>query len=131
MTNTSWKNDINYPSHPCKHCGWTDWGVGHYVDSGGQPRYPFYCMHCRKRIPGFAKRKAVEKSNVDIKEMFPLQLPFICEVCGAEGAQNHHWAPWHIFGNEANSWPQSYLCQPCHERWHALVTPNANGTRKA
>ena len=49
-----------------------------------------------------------------------------CEVCGTEGAENHHWAPSALFGSESERWPQSYLCQPCHARWHQVVTP---GTR--
>ena len=131
MTNTSWKNEIKYPEHPCKHCGVIGWGVGHYVDAGGTPKYPFYCLNCGKRISGFAKRQAVEKSNIEIKQLHPLQLPFICEACGSEGAENHHWAPWALFGNEANGWPQSYLCSTCHKKWHSIVTPNINGTKKA
>ena len=131
MVNTSWKNEIKYPEHPCKYCGATGWGIGHYVDAGGNPKYPFYCLNCGKRIPGFAKRRVVEKSNVQIKQLYPLLLPFICEVCGAEGGENHHWAPFHLFGDEAEKWPQSFLCPACHKRWHDLVTPNSNGTRKA
>ena len=130
MTNTSWKNEINYPEQPCKHCGVKAWAVGHYVDAGGNPKYPFYCMNCGKRIPGFAKRKAVEKSNIEIKQLYSLQLPFVCEVCGAEGAENHHWAPFHLFGDEAEHWPKSFLCPSCHKRWHDTVTPNANRTRR-
>ena len=47
-----------------------------------------------------------------------------CEVCGAKGAERHHWAPWALFGDEAERWPQSMLCVPCHLRWHQIVTPS-------
>ncbi len=123
MVNTSWKNEIKYPDRACRRCGGKGWGIGHYVDAGGNPKYPFYCLGCGTRIPGFAKRRAVEASGVAVKEMFPLTPPFICEVCGAEGAEEHHWAPTHLFGDEADGWPKSYLCPSCHRRWHALVTP--------
>ena len=48
---------------------------------------------------------------------------FVCVVCGKIGAENHHWAPRYLFGDECDSWPQSDLCRGCHQRWHDLVTP--------
>lgn len=47
----------------------------------------------------------------------------VCAVCGQLGAQEHHWAPWHLFGDEADKWPKSYLCQKHHTEWHRTVTP--------
>ena len=49
---------------------------------------------------------------------------YICVVCGKVGAENHHWAPRYLFGDECDHWPQSYLCNTCHMHWHDLVTPN-------
>lgn len=47
-----------------------------------------------------------------------------CEVCGRVGpVELHHWAPRHLF-KDADSWPTSHLCGPCHLRWHATVTPD-------
>jgi len=117
-------NEIKYPTERCKNCGGLGWGVGFYVDAGGSPKYPFYCLGCGKRIPGFAKRNAVERSGIPVKHMFPATLPFVCEKCGKEGAQQHHWAPTHLFGDQAESWPKSFLCPQCHQEWHDLVTPN-------
>ena len=124
MVNTSWKNELNYPDYNCKHCGSFGWKVGFYVDAGGKPKYPFVCLGCGRRTQHFAKRKAVEASGVAVHQMHPMTLPFVCEVCGEEGAEEHHWAPWHLFGDEANRWPTSFLCRTCHERWHGVVTPN-------
>ena len=39
-------------------------------------------------------------------------------VCGAEGAELHHWAPKEVFGQEANAWPTAFLCVACHQEWH-------------
>lgn len=45
-----------------------------------------------------------------------------CEVFGCDTpwavVELHHNAPVSIFGNEANWWPQSYLCRRHHEEWH-------------
>ena len=47
-----------------------------------------------------------------------------CARCGSRGAEEHHWAPQAIFGkDEANRWPKDFLCKPCHDEWHRLVTP--------
>jgi hypothetical protein len=124
MTTTGWKNEIEYPAYPCPRCGVTCWIVGHYVDAGGAPKYPFVCYSCRHRTPHFAKRRLVERSGVAVEELHPLLLPTVCEVCHAEGAEWHHWAPTSIFGDEAEKWPKSALCRACHVRWHQLVTPN-------
>lgn len=52
-----------------------------------------------------------------------------CEVCGSQtGTQLHHFAPRHIFGAEAERWPKAYLCQTCHDHWHAaMAAHNAAG----
>jgi hypothetical protein len=53
-----------------------------------------------------------------------------CARCGSQdGVELHHWAPRHLF-EDADKWPVSELCRPCHQRWHALVTPYMS-TRKA
>lgn len=44
-----------------------------------------------------------------------------CVVCGARGTELHHWAPRHLFGEEADLWPTANLCPACHTRWHTTV----------
>lgn len=52
-----------------------------------------------------------------------------CERCGStDGVEVHHWAPRHLF-DDADQWPMSDLCRPCHALWHRLVTPEM-GMRK-
>jgi hypothetical protein len=102
-----------------------------YRDAAGQPKYPFVCVGCGLQTKHFAKRAAVESSGVDVEQLHSRELPAVCEVCGAEGAENHHWAPEALFGSESASWPTSFLCQKCHSRWHQIVTPNISGRPKA
>lgn len=49
-----------------------------------------------------------------------------CEVCGDTDVrlEHHHWAPKHLFGEYADIWPTSRLCDLCHRFWHKVVTPN-------
>lgn len=44
-----------------------------------------------------------------------------CKRCGAIGTELHHWAPKELF-EDAEQWPQDYLCPGCHDRWHKTIT---------
>jgi hypothetical protein len=69
----------------------------------------------------------------------PLSLPIekdmsikeLCIICHSPGVEIHHWAPqylWELFGfNDADKWPTAYLCRPCHQKWHDIVTPGMTG----
>ena len=45
-----------------------------------------------------------------------------CERCGAVESELHHWAPRALFA-DAEDWPKSWLCPPCHRLWHRTMTP--------
>lgn len=121
---------IRWPSYACKRCGTKDhWKIRRCINLGGQTTHLFVCAHCGERTKDFINKAAAAEAlaaGIEILEIPPAyqaKRPK-CVVCGAEGAENHHWAPSALFGIEAGRWPQSYLCQPCHRRWHAIVTPN-------
>ena len=42
--------------------------------------------------------------------------------------EQHHWAPYHLFGQDADNWPTGWLCKSCHTEWHRIVTPNMHLT---
>lgn len=121
---------FEWPDYPCPKCGWKSWEVVKCKNQGGSIQYLYMC-NCGHRTMHYIPKKVVEAAGIEVREVEPRQPRPKCEVCGADGAENHHWAPFHIFGGECDKWPQSFLCPPCHKRWHDLVTPNANGTRKA
>ena len=78
----------------------------------------------------------IKRSEIENWEDLPEYIPKIvdhrqCCVCGADGAEVHHWAPFHIFGDEADKWPVALLCVKCHLRWHKLVTPEMSSRRGA
>lgn len=48
-----------------------------------------------------------------------------CARCGSrDGVELHHWAPKSQFGGwqEADKWPVSWLCPPCHRTWHQTMS---------
>lgn len=107
------------------------------TQSGGTQIF-WYCTSCEKK----AESKFVSKLDADrILKPFGktyADLPVIddyrvggekCAVCGADGAEYHHWLP-QCFANQVenhSAWPASYLCKECHDIWHELVTPYLPG----
>jgi hypothetical protein len=110
-------------SKACPHCGNQSWDVGLYINAGGHATHPLICAACGYRSTRFIKKKDV--AALGLTPVPAGKSPEIktCEVCGALGAERHHWAPSAFFGDESERWPTSYLCQTCHARWHATVTP--------
>jgi hypothetical protein len=109
---------------PCE-CGEIDWRVGEYTNKGGHKTYPYYCGYCGhkssviekkgiviRKIIATGKHPAVLKSSNDMPT---------CFVCGAQGAELHHFAPWHIWGEECENWPKEYLCVSHHREWHDRI----------
>lgn len=117
---------IEQPKVECPKCGWySAWELVKCKNQGGIYQYFFMC-DCGYRQKQYFSYKKIKAAGLDPREV-PSPYPKTkCEVCGADGAQRHHWAPYALFGGESEKWPQSYLCQPCHTRWHQIVTPNIN-----
>ena len=120
---------FEWPDYACPKCDLhQQWMVRSCTNAGGQRTCLFVCGHCDHRTQHFVKVKLVKAAGI---EPLPIEatsaLP-VCEVCGALGAEQHHWAPSALFGLEAESWPKAHLCQPCHAKWHRIVTPNMRCT---
>ena len=97
-------------------------------NQGGTWQYFFMC-DCGYRDKYYLPHRTIRRAGIDPIEVPPARPRHRCEVCGADGAELHHWAPTAIFGSEADRWPTSYLCPACHRRWHRLVTPMLTGRR--
>jgi hypothetical protein len=116
--------EIAWPDYPCSSCGFLrSWEVRRCVNQAGHETFVFVCSACSTRTQHFVSKRAVAAAGIEPENIEPTRPRHTCQVCGAEGAENHHWAPSFIFGEEAERWPQSFLCVSCHTRWHNLVTP--------
>lgn len=121
---------IKWPDYNCNRCGTDDrWEICRCINAGGHVTHLFVCGSCGERTTHFVPNKDVIAAGIAVGEIEPVEPHHKCEVCGAKGAENHHWAPWALFGSEAQSWPQSYLCPRCHKRWHDTVTPTISTQR--
>jgi hypothetical protein len=116
--------DIALPPNPCPKCKSEDWHIHRMVDRGGSVRYPLVCGDCGDSTVRYVPKKVAEKLGGPFPEIKPWKERPKCEVCGSEGAQRHHWAPFYLFGAECEKWPTSHLCPTCHKRWHDTVTPH-------
>ena len=110
----------------CSRCGWHRWELVKQKNRGGSWQYRYMCQGCEYLVPKYVKKADVIAAGLDPEEVPIAGARHKCEVCNNDGAQLHHWAPWALFGAEADKWPQSYLCPQCHTRWHQIVTPDIN-----
>lgn len=120
----------------CKDCGSIKIKIGVTNTTSGSTVYPYYCNDCGTVFTQYAKKQtaidfAFNHGNLKYVKTKTAKLiedgkinQNKCEVCGGNGVEYHHWAPTHLFGDEADKWPCSYLCRACHKKWHDIVTPN-------
>lgn len=127
---------------PCL-CGSTAFTIGRAETQTGKVIYPHVCTRCETVLASHQASKAeveafrekwgepervlttTEQKIADGRDYHVSRTAGqSCEVCGSStDIHVHHWAPVHLFGPEAGKWPTSFLCQPCHSKWHRVVTP--------
>lgn len=132
----------------CAFCESERMEIGQSWNIRGQVIHPWTCRDCGKVATRYASKAAaarwaeqhgilrivktstlerIDAGMLDVNELEHMQP---CEVCGDRGTTEiHHWAPWHLFPDDADQWPTSRLCRTCHQRWHQVVTPNMSRKR--
>ena len=127
----------------CPKCQGKKIGISEAKTCREQEIFPYYCLKCRYVFSVYASRQKAERygsrwggleqvqtvtqiwiadGRIDLSKDNSMQP---CEVCGEKGTTEfHHWAPKHLFGDEAYKWPTGNLCRDCHAKWHRIVTPN-------
>ncbi len=93
--------------------------------------YAWFCPACQRYMNangslwiGASKVLPVlESKSLDVED-----IPIVdfscgerCAKCGSRGTELHHWAPRAIF-DDADDWPMDYLCKPCHDAWHRVMS---------
>jgi hypothetical protein len=122
----------------CHNCGTSDNVLlRRIINAGGASMVAWRCTGCQTWTPSPAqwiKHETVKAiiggrhtiDNIPIYEDY--RIP--CAICGAMGAQYHHWFP-QVFKDHAEVSPEwgawaghgIELCQYHHDLWHDLVTP--------
>ena len=106
----------------CPKCDCFDWEPRKAVNLAGHVTYPLICAVCSYKSAIYLPAERVKELGREPPEIRRSIDRPACEVCGAIGAEKHHWAPWSIFGDEFERWPTSFLCQRCHATWHQRMT---------
>ena len=103
------------------------------IAGNGTSQVYWYCTFHSGAAGQFIQHEKIKEQGIDIDRLPIIENYseyFQCAVCGKLGAELHHWAPKHLFGDDAEAYPQSYLCHHHHMRWHDLVTPDMNRREK-
>lgn len=117
----------------CGHCGKTAFYYRQY-SANGAVTIVAHCNHCqRNATPGTAFHKKSDHPDFETYEILS-DYREQSEPCAVSGCQNrdteyHHFAPRHLFGEHADSYPGAYLCKEHHKNWHDIVTPNMSKRR--
>lgn len=80
------------------------------------------CPNCRSNTrPGaaFLSKKGYDWDALPLFEDYTdVSFPCCVEGCERKDTQLHHFAPRHLFGEDADLWPTGYLCTDHHSEWH-------------
>lgn len=101
------------------------------ITASGISQVYWQCSSCKDNANGgavYIKHEILKQNKVEIDDLPVVadyrRLENACVVCGALGAERHHWAPRYLFGDRAEEYPTAYLCNYHHMLWHRIVTPN-------
>lgn len=114
----------------CKHCQSKNVKVGFGFRKNGSKVFPMYCDDCGQATGKLIKKEEANSVNYELKEIVFTSsntgylTKVKCYVCGHSNVELHHFAPYHLFGRDADKWPVAYLCKEHHKQWHDIVTPN-------
>lgn len=78
------------------------------------------CSHCFIRLGTSFLPHNGDVDDIPVVEDRRLDVP-PCRRCGERGTELHHWAP-RAFFDDADIWPQDWLCRACHTKWHQIMT---------
>lgn len=88
------------------------------IKSNGSEEYRRRCA-CGAQGFGVKHSDIPDATSVRTVEDNRMSVPPCC-VCGARGAELHHWAPRAKF-DDCEVWPTAWLCPRCHARWHNVM----------
>ena len=118
----------------CPHCN-VDVVLYRQINQSGAKVVVERCPSCR-RAPDL-KHAFLPKSSVEDWDNLPLfedyaeqSEPCAVRGCTNIGTENHHIAPRSVFFEEAEDWPQFWLCIPHHRRWHDMTGLAIGGKRE-
>jgi hypothetical protein len=97
--------------------------LGVMVKSNGARVFQLWCPDCHVRVDLSGRQaRALDRPAVWEYHWTP-NPPCSYQGCGRTDTERHHWAPVNTFGwDDAEHWPQSWLCRDHHRQWHRQMT---------
>lgn len=97
--------------------------LGVMVKANGSRVYQLWCPDCHIRVDLTASQARALGRPIEWEYRCPPNPPCSYRDCGRTDAELHHWAPVNSFGwDDAERWPQSWLCRDHHRQWHRQMT---------
>lgn len=93
------------------------------IDRGGNRRTKLICPNSVK-YPHSVHKIAFfsNKGYEHVKISYDDSIPCDVEGCTNTGADEHHFAPRHLYGyDDAEKYPKMNLCKLHHDLWHRLT----------
>lgn len=119
----------------CRHCQSMMFCHLHrHNKASGAYDFVWLCPVCKRPVKSktggiWIAKVIVEEFLGDQVSILPVMNPsqgVICEKCGTKTGELHHWMPRSL-SKDYHLWPTAYLCKPCHDEWHLIVTPKLGG----
>ena len=116
-------------SRLCHRCNtMTEQELSRFITASKSEHVGWQCLACRSwcrsKLGGiWIPKDALAGIHIEALPVAQIAEAPRCAKCGSRGAEEHHWAPKALFRNAAEEWPKDYLCKPCHDEWHIIVTP--------
>lgn len=117
-------NWIEQRKTTCQKCGAIDWRIDCVENKAGHKTHPLICKQCGYKTCVYVPKNIVETHAISVGVQLSYETPKdarTCDVCGEVGAEEHHWAPRYLFGDDCEKWPKGFLCQKCHSLWHKVM----------
>lgn len=82
----------------------------------------WYCAECEQKVRGDGPPWLPQDGMIldDIEELHEPSVEMCYHCRQILPCEWHHYAPQAMF-DDADKWPQGWLCRPCHEIWHATM----------
>lgn len=124
-----WEHVTYVQARECAEAGHPNTNIYVWTSERGGHRWAREtCEDCGERVGSQIGTRRLKALGLDRNSLPLAQCNVvtreICARCGGDDSvEYHHWAPRHLF-DDADEWPGDYLCRPCHQKWHRIVTPS-------
>lgn len=95
------------------------------VIANGVTHVKIFCHWCNELFPEALPTSTVQNAQrLRLAHIADQNLKECVRCNKVTYTETHHWAPREFF-SDADEWPVSELCKPCHRLWHKVMREQA------